>query len=127
MIRKKSLRRASTEMEGIIPPSQDYNSIQGEASTMDMESGSLKLLCLRRRSLTRRGRYWYLIMRLILVQTMKSPIDRKSKMGVGSIPILPIKENISVPRNRDTGRLDPSIVGGRWVILLNWLQFVPLM
>ena len=40
-------------MEGISPPSLEENPIQGEVATM--ENGSLKLLCLRRRSGTRRG------------------------------------------------------------------------
>ena len=47
MTRTRSLRRVAIEMEGRIPPSQDKNTIRGGAATMDMESGSLKLLCLK--------------------------------------------------------------------------------
>ena len=79
--------RTATEMEGRSPPSQEGNTIQGEATAMDTESGSLKLLCLRRRSGIRRGSCRSLIIWISMVHTMKSWMNRKRNMGIGSIPL----------------------------------------
>ena len=122
----RSLRRAATGMEGRSLPIQEDNPIQGEAATMDMENGSPKLLCLRRRSGTRRDRFLSLILHLRLDQTTKSRMDLKRDMGIVSIPLLPVKEDLSVPIRRDMGRLDPSIVGSWLVVVLNCLKCVPL-
>ena len=34
--------------------------------------------------------------------------------------------SLSVPISRDMRRLNPLIVGSRLVVVLNWMQFVPL-
>ena len=83
----RSLSRAATEMEGRSPPSQEDNQVQGEAAIMYMESGSLKLICMRRRSGSRRGSSRSLILWISLVQTMKIQMACKSNMEIGIIPL----------------------------------------
>ena len=54
---------------------------------MDMENGILKVLCLRRRSGTRRGSFWPLILWITLFQMMKIRMAQKINMVIGGIPL----------------------------------------
>ena len=108
MRRTRSSRRTATEMGGRRPPSQEDNPIQEEAKKK--ENGSLKLLWLRRTPGTRRCNF------PVFNTTAKN-------IEIGRISIWLVKENPSVPRSGDMGRLDTLIVGSRLVVVIEWHKF----
>ena len=79
---KGKVLKARSNRNGGKKSSQEDNTIQGEAAIM--ENGSLKLIFLRKKSVTRIGSCRILIMRLSLVHKKKSRTGRKRNMGIGS-------------------------------------------
>ena len=126
MTRTTSLRRAETKIERRSPPSQDDTTIQGEEEIVGMGGGSLIFRCLRIKSGIRRGSCRSSILWIRLVRTMKSQMAWTSNTVIVIIALCPVKESISVPKRHDMGLLNLSIVGSWLIVVLNWLQFLPL-
>ena len=79
----KVLKAHSNRNGGKKSTKSEGQSNLGGGRKMDMENGSLKLICLRRRTGTRRGSCWSLILWISLVQRIKSWMARKRNMGIG--------------------------------------------